>query len=62
MIATKVEVVKICEDFPFLAQYFIFQLQANVHLNWDEWELFDEVLGTYLEISTLSTFSILAHI
>jgi hypothetical protein len=62
MIAAKVDVVRICEDFPFWAQYFIFQLQANVHVDWDEWDLLDEVLGTNLEISTLSTFSILAHI
>jgi hypothetical protein len=62
MIVAKVEVVKICEDFPFGAQYIIFQFQANVHLDWDKWDLLDELLGADLEISTLSTFNILAHI
>jgi hypothetical protein len=33
-----------------------------VHLNWDKWDLLDELLRTNLEISTLSTFNILAHI
>jgi hypothetical protein len=34
-----------------------------VHLDWDKWDLLDEVLlGTYLEISTLLVSSILACI
>jgi hypothetical protein len=62
MITSKVEVVKKCEDFPFGAQYIIFQFQAYVHPNWDKWDLLDEGLRTNLEFSTLSTFNILAHI
>jgi hypothetical protein len=62
MITLEVEVVRKCEDYTFGTQYIIFQFQANVHPNWDKWDLLDEVLGTYLETSTLSTFSILAHI
>ncbi len=65
VIAIEMEVVIICGDFPFGTQYIIFQFQANVHLDWDKWDkwdLLDEVLRTNLEISTLSAFSILAHI
>ncbi len=51
-----------CQDFPFGTYYIIFQLCANAHPNWDKWDLLDEVLGTYLEISTLLAFGILAHI
>ncbi len=48
MITLEVEVVRKCEDFTFGTQYIIFQFQANVHPNWDKWDLLDEVLGTYL--------------